>query len=499
VNSSNPSSNSRPLALPIAAPDLVAVIVMALFAFAEGVALTQSDGDLFAHIRLGQISLAQGNIPSGSVLGFSFTAGAVYPAWLAAVWFAALYRWGGLALIVATTAIVAGVAHGAAAVLFRRHGVEFRSSLVASLLGLALASSHWLARPHEFTLLFSALLLLLLETSEKWVVPACGLLFLFWANLHGGWAFGLVILGCYAAGDVLEWWGSGDRDFWRSRLQRDLLALGFAAIATFGTPYGARLHRAVLSTLSDRSVATLINEYQPPGLSALPDILFFIVLTLSVLAMVATRRRPSSPRLLALLATTAFALRAGRNIALFGLVGWPLIALHVLKRATPADAEAKRAGTGLQRVGIVAIPFALFLLVLGALHGSVGGRELIANSVESDRFPVVAVNRLREAGNSDRTLTTWVWSGYVPYAWPGKRVYFDPLLFSPAILDRFGQMLLTRAGWREQLASSAISVVVLPRGVPLADSLTTDIDWTQWHRDGTATVFFRRNRRVAEQ
>src|SRR6185369_8300934 len=142
-----------------------------------------------------------------------------------------------------------------------------------------------------------------------------------------------------------------------------------------------------LSTLSDRSVATLINEYQPPGLSALPDILFFGVLALSVLAILGTRRRPSFPALLAIAVTTAFAFRASRNIALFGLVAWPLIALHLLKRPLGESGSNDSAG----RVGLVAAPSAFLLLLVGALHGRVAGRSFIANSVDADRFPVLAV------------------------------------------------------------------------------------------------------------
>jgi hypothetical protein len=52
-------------------------------------------------------------------------------------------------------------------------------------------------------------------------------------------------------------------------------------------------------------------------------------------------------------------------------------------------------------------------------------------------------------------------------------------------------MLLTRAGWRDQLTTSGVDVVILPPGVPLGDSLEQDIDWNQWHRDPTATVFGR--------
>src|SRR5690349_12905278 len=248
---------------------------MALFALAEGVALTQSDGDLFAHIRLGQIILGGSAIPATSVLGFSFGGAAVYPAWLAAVWFAALHSIGGLAFIVATTAVVAGLSHGAVSLLFRRRGLNSRANLLASLLALALAASHWLARPHEFTLLFTALLLVLLETPGTWVAIACGFMFLLWGNLHGGWAFGLVLIACVV--------------------------------------------------------------------------------------------------------TTFFAFRASRNIALFGLVAWPLIALHLLSRPAAevgSDTNSTLGSTGvrLHRVGLVAVPFAGVLLLLGVLHGSIAGR-----------------------------------------------------------------------------------------------------------------------------
>jgi hypothetical protein len=238
----------------------------------------------------------------------------------------------------------------------------------------------------------------------------------------------------------------------------------------------------------------LINEYQPPGLSALPDILFFAVLALSAIAILGSRRRPDFPAVLAIVVTSAFAMRAGRNIAFFGLVAWPLIAIHLM---APRWGE-ERSGQPVQygrgrpaRLGMIAGPFAAILVVVSLAEGFLGKSTPIADSVDAGRFPIVAVDRLRDAGIQSGTLTTWAWSGYVPFAWPGKRVFFDPLLFSPAILDRFGQMLLTRAGWRDQLTTSGVDVVILPPGVPLGDSLEQDIDWNQWHRDPTATVFVR--------
>src|SRR5437899_213356 len=130
-------------------PDLVASGVIALFAFGAGESLTQSDGDLFAHIRLGQLTVTSGHVPAHSLFGFA-TLGvpAVFPSWLSAVLFAWLDGVGGLALIVAVTATIAGLTHGLLADLFRRRSVDATRVVLASVVGIALASAHWLARPH---------------------------------------------------------------------------------------------------------------------------------------------------------------------------------------------------------------------------------------------------------------------------------------------------------------------------------------------------------------
>jgi hypothetical protein len=317
-------------------------------------------------------------------------------------------------------------------------------------------------------------------------------MFALWANLHGAWAFGIVLLACYVLGDAIEWSARKDSVLWRSRFSRHALCLLCAAAATLINPNGLRLHQAVFATLSDRSVATLIDEYRPPGLTALSDLFFFLVLLFAIIAVIRSRRRMSFPATIAAGVTTLFALRAGRNIALFGLVAWPLIVLHLTSaardRATSPPALSPRATW---RFGIWSAPVVAAVLLIGALHGRIGGVHIIRDEANPNRFPVAAVARLRDARLSGAMLTTWVWSGYVPYAWPGKRVFFDPLLFSPDILDSFGRMLLAHRGWRDELSLRHITVALLPPGTPLADSLAQDADWTRWYASGNALIFRR--------
>src|SRR6476660_5280779 len=107
--------------------DLIFAMAAPLTAIAGAVKLTQADGDLSAHIRMGNVILATGHIPTHSLA--SYTAPAepmVGHAWLAEVFFATLFRLGGLPLICVFAGLVVGITHGAIAVFLRRHGADPR-------------------------------------------------------------------------------------------------------------------------------------------------------------------------------------------------------------------------------------------------------------------------------------------------------------------------------------------------------------------------------------
>ena len=468
-------------ALPVT--DLVAVLVAVLLATVAGVALTQSDGDLFAHINLGRAILAAGSIPRESVGGFGATGSTVvFPAWGAAVIFAKAYALGGLACIAAFTAVIAGITHGVVTRVLLRRGVAPIPALLFALIAFALASAHWLARPHLFSMLFAVCLIVLLESEKRWSTAAIAPLFALWANLHGAWAYGLIVIAAWTIGDVLEW-KVGDRDSrWRARAAHHALALLVAAAATLVNPRGVQLHQTVLATLRDAGMQRVIDEFRPPGFTSIPDLAFWCVAVVSAAVLLRARRRLPYPALVVVIITTIFAMQAGRNIAFFGLVAWPLIAAHLSARVTEAPYEGVRPWR-------LAAPTLALLLALGLAGGRIGSVQLIPASVDPARFPVTAVERMRAAGLSERLLTIWTWSGYVPWAWPAERTWFDPLVFTPDALGTFGRMLLAKQGWRSDLDSQRIGAALVPPRLPLADSLGRDAAWTRWYADSVAVVF----------
>src|SRR6185436_4319867 len=110
------------------------------------------------------------------------------------------------------------------------------------------SSLHWLARPHIFTFLFIAVWAYLLENekSRLWLFP---LIMLLWANTHGAFIAGFVIL----AGHVTGWlWESIQKQATRERGQR-LLVIGVTSLAvTFLNPAGWRLWGISVGYLGNR-------------------------------------------------------------------------------------------------------------------------------------------------------------------------------------------------------------------------------------------------------
>jgi hypothetical protein len=79
--------------------DLTFIAAAPIFAIAGAVRLTQSDGDLAGHIRMGEAITAMRRIPTHSLASYTVPNDPLIdPAWLSEIFFSTLFRAGGLAL-----------------------------------------------------------------------------------------------------------------------------------------------------------------------------------------------------------------------------------------------------------------------------------------------------------------------------------------------------------------------------------------------------------------
>jgi hypothetical protein len=478
------------------AADLIFFVVAPLTAIRGSVKLTQSDGDLAAHIRMGETILRTGHIPTHSLA--SYTAASdfmVAHGWLSEIIFALLFRLGGLPLLALLTGILVGLTHGSIALFLRRHGADPRWAFLAALLSLALGSTHWLTRPHMFSIVGSALTLFLIESERRhkaiYFVP----LFALWANLHGGWLYGLTMIGAYIVGDLGEaMLSAGERSLWLGRAKSNAAAFAVASLATLANPYGLRLHEEVISAVTSTSLASNIAEFLAPNFQDAGQWPFLLAVLATIALFANGRKRIELPWLLLILVSFFFALRSFRNIALFGVSAWPLIALHAArsipapKKPLPIFPEFARLDPH-SRVGVLAVPMAILMIIVGLNRGSVAGIQVLPDQFSAKAFPTDAVSKARAAGLPGRVFDAWGWGGYIMYAWPEARLHVDPLKFNAETIKSYSIIEDMQPGWQKEMDRWQIRTVIVNSKSPMAKGLALEPKWKAWYRDSTAVVF----------
>lgn len=153
--------------------------------------------DTWWQLRAGQEFWQTGSVPLEET--YSHTANGRFwmnHEWLSEAIFYAVYRTGGLPLLV-TLAVLAATASVGVTWSLMRGPTLVRLALAGLTLGVT--SIAWTPRPHVFTLLLVGVTAAALVGKRQWWLPP---VFLLWANLHGGFTLGVGLLGAFWLGGV---------------------------------------------------------------------------------------------------------------------------------------------------------------------------------------------------------------------------------------------------------------------------------------------------------
>ena len=183
---------------------------------------------------------------------------------------------------------------------------------------------HFLARPHVLALpVMLAWAYGLLSASERGSAPSFWLLPLIalWANLHGGFVFGLVLVGAFALDALWNARARATQDRWRCAGW----LFGIAALAACCvTPYGWGSILASRKILDLGELLHLIYEWMPADFSR------FGAFEMTILALIAgalySGVKLSPPRIALVLGLLHMALSHVRNLEIFALL-LPLVVL----------------------------------------------------------------------------------------------------------------------------------------------------------------------------
>ncbi len=479
---------------------VVSVIFVGLFAMAVR---TPADTDMWWHLGAGRAIVTTGRIPHADE--FSFTVRGkpwVNVQWLAQVGMYSAYRIGGHALL---ALLVAGLVVMAFAFVYPQ--MEGHSFLRAFTLVLAATASGviWSPRPQmlSFTLLGLTSYIVYLfkwrQVNRLWMlIPV----FVLWGNTHGGYALGLLLIGCVIAGEALN------RLMGRGALPEVLtwrelgLLTGFgilSGLALLVNPYAFGTWALPFRTVGIRTLQGFIQEWASPDFHNLYEqpVLWLLFALLAVTGL--ARRRWDWTDLILVVVFGYSAFLARRNIAPLALVITPVLARRAQLVVESVAAQVKlpvSARRDLNPALAGVLNYLILALVVAAtlLKCAVALSPQMIDKGQRQAVPVRAVEWLRNA--SPRPLgpmyNSYNWGGYLIWALPDEPVFADGRtdVYNEFLLD-YVKVMFVRPGWKDVLDRYGVRLALTERDSFLATMLEVQLDWKLIYQDDQATIWVR--------
>jgi tetratricopeptide (TPR) repeat protein len=390
--------------------------------------------DIWWHLKTGQWILEHGRIPSTDPFSFS-TEGApwVPHAWLSDVIFSFLYLASGIEGLILLKAAIIGTVFGIAYYLAVRRGAN--PYLAAFIIGAAvpIARFRFLLRPQIFMFLLVVLFFYLLSQYSRQrprqlliLLP----LMLFWVNAHASFILGILFTGFLLIEELVCWvlvrQGCLQSFPFKNQLNPIPVALLLMALIlmVFVTPHGLALPEWIIQAFISTSVIYSIQVEEHAALAWGEHVGFWIMMTSTVLSFILAWRKIRIFDSLVFLATSYLAIRSVRYVGFAVVLHAIILAVN---SKTLLDGIGFRWPSIPTRVQAMAF---LPVLVLGGwfAHHSTFIPEKIYQmglGIQESRYPVKAVDFLREADFKGNLFNSWKFGGYIQWFLPEARTLVD--------------------------------------------------------------------------
>jgi hypothetical protein len=435
--------------------------------------------DLAYQIRAGQIMLDSHRLLTKDV--FTFTAAGtpwLNQQWGAQVIFAAVFRAGGWPLLISMRALLAGCIYSFVFLACRSCGLSPKKAAILTLGSLAVSFGGLILRPQLLGLTLFALVLWLLvkrveHPSWTWAIP---FVVFVWANVHGSFFLGPLLLGLA----YLE-----DRYERRPSRGAGIVAL-VSILAANLNPFGYRVWLYALGIPRNPVIANTIVEWRPPSVRSVLGFLFFLSAAAVYTLLARQGRRVPWPSLLTLVIFFFIGLFAVRGIFWWALVA-PVVVASQLD-SSPASSPANR--------GLPALNWALVLIVVMIGAASLPWwRTARGDGRLLDHAPVALTEALRGVPGEERMFNPQIWGSWFELALPERKAFVDPRIevFNESIWHDYDAVSAASTSWQSILDRWSIQVVVASwrQQRQLIGALHNAHGWRLIYEDRDGAIFSR--------
>ncbi|HEY1865190.1 MAG TPA: hypothetical protein VGG77_16190 [Roseiarcus sp.] len=457
----------------------VAAIALFLFALAAFSPQVLGDGDTWSHVATGEWIIAHGAAPradpfSHSMFGAPWTA----HEWLSEVLLALAFQLGGWSSVVLLTGAAVALA---ALIVGSSAARDLRGvPLVATVaVGLSLVTANLLARPHVLALpLAAAWSAGLIAARDRCRAPPLWLaaLMTVWANMHGGFIFGLALIGPFALEAAMEAPIAGRLATGRAWATFALVAL----VAALVNPYGVDALFLPFRLMSVENLSR-ISEWRPQDFSHIGTMELAL---LTLLGFTLTRPFAMPPiRAALIIALVAMALQHARHQVLLGI-----LAPMLLARPIEAAIGAAPVGDEWRRVAGVAVPTAVAAVL------AIGGMRLLAPIEPTDgaAAPISAFSAVPPELRRKPVLNDYAFGGFLIFE--NVRPFIDARveLYGDPMMSLYNKL---RGGDREAVESALkrydVAWTIFAPGNQIVVLLDREPGWRRLYADATAVVHVR--------
>jgi hypothetical protein len=459
---------------------------------------TPNDADMWWHLRSGQEMVTQGHILTSDVFSFTrFGSPWTNVFWLTDIGLYLIYQMGGF---FGLTLVAAVTAAGIMAILLKHSRGPFPLRMGLVLLASFAISAFMNPRPQILSFLLLAVLDFGLARFKQNGNPAAWMLiplFVLWANLHGGFFWGFLLLAAVIVGEGLNHLTDTENSLgWRKIGQlAGWGALGWLATAI--NPSGLALWKLPFYTVQV-SLGT-ITEWGSPNFHRVDMQPMIWLIFLLIIGVGFAKKQLSWADTLKFSGFAYMAFISQRSIGPFVLVAVPVVSQYLalaweerLKGViAPAQANGYQRQAPNQSLGAAKVINLVIILLLATLAV---GRAYWLSTPEKvyAELPQNAITWVKANHPEGRMFNSYNWGGYLMWTLPEYPVFID------GRADLYGDELL--GAWWEVVNGSEkglalldkwqVKFVLLEPGWPVLQKLPTQ-GWQLLYKDNQAIIYGR--------
>ncbi|NOZ00099.1 MAG: hypothetical protein GXP40_13005 [Chloroflexi bacterium] len=478
----------------------ITVVLLLVFIIASR---SPADADMWWHLRAGEEMRQQGSILLEDIFSYTrYGTPWVNAFWLADIGMASLFRLGGYFALGALVSLMAVAVLGV--VYTQMDGPVFLRAALLILAALTI-SPIWTPRPQ----LFSFLLLALLDRwfhlfKQKkagrvwWLIP----LFALWANLHGGYIWGMLLLVAVLVGELLNHWlappGAENAALPFSKLKKLFLFSALAAFAVLLNPNGAALWRLPFHTV-DVSLA-VIQEWLSPNFHLISFQPLLWMLFLFIAAIGLSGKRLDYSDLLKVVGFSYMTFVSQRNIAPFAIIIAPVTSRHLAAvwedwKGSPLGTRVRRLGanSGNQPLPSTVTRLVNALLVTLIAVAALGQLYVVTRPAKVEAgYPADAVRWIDEHQPPGPMFNSYNWGGYLLWTLPDYPVFIDGRadLYGDELIGQWWRVARGGEDAWDVLDRWNVRLILLEPDWPVVRELSGR-GWRILYQDETAVVYGR--------